>query len=83
MTPLYDSFAALSHAATAGLQIHPGFARWVTGKGSGKSGGLRVLYYFDGEQLVLLVTLFKKTDQENIDAGEKAMLRKLINELQR
>lgn len=57
--------------------------RWVTGKGGGKSGGLRVLYYYDGEYLVLLVTLFKKSDQENIDAGEKAEIRKLIDELLR
>jgi len=55
--------------------------RWITGKGGGKRGGLRVLYYFDGEQLVLLLTMFKKADQENIDAGEKEELRKLIKEL--
>jgi len=55
--------------------------RWVTGKGGGKRGGLRVLYYFDGEYLVLLVTLFKKSDQENIDASEKAEMRKLIDEI--
>src|SRR3990167_203071 len=55
--------------------------RWTTGKGGGKRGGLRVLYYYDGEQIVLLMTLFKKADQENIDASEKIELRKLINEL--
>ena len=55
--------------------------RWITGKGGGKRGGLRVLYYFDGEQLVLLVSMFKKSNQENIDAGEKEELRKLIKEL--
>jgi hypothetical protein len=55
--------------------------RWATGKGSGKRGGLRILYYFDGEYIVLLVTLFKKSDQENIDAGEKAEMYKLIDEL--
>lgn len=55
--------------------------RWATGKGEGKRGGLRVLYYFDGDQLVLLITLFKKSDRENISAGEKEELRKLINEL--
>src|SRR3990167_9634759 len=55
--------------------------RWVTGKGGGKRGGLRVLYYFDGEHLVLLVTLFKKSDQENIDTSEKAEMRKLIDEI--
>lgn len=55
--------------------------RFRTGKGGGKRGGIRVLYYYDGEYLVLLLTLFKKADQENIDASEKEMLRKLINEL--
>jgi hypothetical protein len=55
--------------------------RWETGKGGGKRVGIRVLYYFDGEQIVLLVSLFKKSDKENIDAGEKAILRKLIQEL--
>lgn len=55
--------------------------RWITGKGGGKRGGLRVLYYYDGNQLILLVTMFKKSDKENIDAGEKEQLRKLINEL--
>jgi hypothetical protein len=56
--------------------------RWITGKGGGKRSGLRVLYYFDGEHLVLLVTLFKKSDQDNIDASEKAEMRKLIDEIQ-
>jgi len=55
--------------------------RFRTGKGGGKRGGVRVLYYYDGKYLVLLVTLFKKSDQENIDAGEKEELRKLIDEL--
>jgi hypothetical protein len=55
--------------------------RWETGKGGGKRGGLRVLYYYDDEQLILLITMFKKSDQENIDAGEKAELRKLIEDL--
>ena len=55
--------------------------RWITGKSGGKRGGVRVLYYYDGEKIVLLVTLFKKADKENIDASEKVELRKLINEL--
>jgi hypothetical protein len=52
--------------------------RWVTGKRGGKRGGIRVLYYCDGEQIVLLLALFKKIDQENIEPSEKAELRKLI-----
>lgn len=55
--------------------------RWETGKGSSKRAGLRVLYYFDGKQLVFLLTMFKKSDHENIDPGEKAELRKLIKEI--
>jgi len=55
--------------------------RWSTGKGQGKSGGVRVLYYFDGEQIVILLSLFKKSDKENIDAGEREQLRRLIQEL--
>lgn len=58
-----------------------GTIRWETGKGVGKRGGLRVLYYYDGEQLVLLVSMFKKSDQDNIDANEKIELRKLIKRL--
>jgi len=39
------------------------------------------LYYYDNEESVLLLMLFQKSDQENIDAGEKATLKKLIPEL--
>jgi hypothetical protein len=55
--------------------------RFQTGKGGGKRGGVRVLYHYDGEYLVLLIMLFKKADQENIDAGEKEELRKSIDKL--
>lgn len=47
----------------------------------GKSAGLRVLYYYDDKRLVLLLMLFQKSDQENIDAGEKETLKKLVPEL--
>lgn len=55
--------------------------RWVTGKGGGKRGGLRVLYYYDGDQLVLLLLSYKKADQENIDQSQKVELRKLISDM--
>jgi len=55
--------------------------RWVSGKGGGKRGGLRVLYYYDRQQIVLLITLFRKADTENIDSNEKQALCKLIKEL--
>lgn len=56
--------------------------RWNTGKSNqGKRGGLRILYYYDNEEIILLITLYKKSDKENLDAGEKLELRKLIEEL--
>ncbi len=60
--------------------------RWKTGKDNkGKSGGVRVLYYYDKkiEKIVLLITLFRKSDQENIEESEKAELKKLLPELLR
>lgn len=59
--------------------------RWRTGKDDrGKSGGIRILYYYEAEVLtVLLITLFKKSEKENIDAREKTQLKKLLPELLR
>jgi hypothetical protein len=48
--------------------------RWAK-EGSGKSGGVRLIYYFYREDLVLyLLTLFAKNDQDNLSSKE-------INEL--
>ena len=57
--------------------------RCSTGKNNkGKGGGARVLYYYDrGAVFLLLITLYKKSDKENIDDSEKAQLRKLLPEL--
>lgn len=59
--------------------------RWQTGKDNkGKSGGVRVLYYYENNMLVvLLITLYRKSDKENIDANEKACLKKMLPELLR
>jgi hypothetical protein len=59
--------------------------RWQTGENNkGKSGGVRVLYYYDKNVLIiLLITLYKKSDKENIDASEKLQLKKLLPELLR
>lgn len=59
--------------------------RWRTGKDNkGKSGGVRVLYYYDNNVVfVLLITLFRKSDKENIDTAEKIQLKKLLPELLR
>lgn len=58
--------------------------RWRTGKDNkGKSGGVRILYYYEKGELVLLVTLYRKSERENIDAAEKNELKKLLPELVR
>jgi len=59
--------------------------RWRTGKNNkGKSSGIRVLYYYDKNiVLVLLITLFRKSDKENLNDTEKAQLKKLLPELLR
>jgi hypothetical protein len=51
--------------------------RW--GKGSrGKSGGVRVIYYFHDERLPLyLLTLFAKNEQSNLTAEERNTLASL------
>lgn len=55
--------------------------RWITGKGQGKRGGLRVIYYYDGSTIVILLLLYKKSDQEDIDSNQKEELKKLIQEI--
>ena len=45
--------------------------RWGRG-GQGKSGGVRVIYYFHDEQMPLyLLTLFAKGDQANLSKAER------------
>lgn len=56
--------------------------RFHTGKSNqGKRGALRVLYYYDEGNMVLLILLFKKSDKEDLDSGEKSQLRKILPEL--
>jgi len=55
--------------------------RWKR-EGTGKSGGIRVIYYFHNEQYPLfLLTLFGKSEKENISKAERNMLTKLTEEL--
>lgn len=56
--------------------------RWVTGKNNkGKSGGIRVLYHYSKNILVLLITIYSKSEQDNISQGEKNELRKSVPHL--
>ncbi len=53
--------------------------RW--GKGDrGKSGGVRIIYYFHSDKLPLyLVTLFAKNERDNLTAQERNDLSKLVD----
>ena len=52
--------------------------RWGRG-GQGKSGGVRVIYYFHDEVMPLyLLTLFAKGDQSNLTKGERNELAELV-----
>lgn len=47
--------------------------------GQGKSGGVRVIYYFHDEVMPLyLLTLFAKGDQSNLTKGERNELADLM-----
>jgi hypothetical protein len=55
--------------------------RWKR-EGSGKSGGVRVIYYFhDGRYPLFLLTLFGKSEKSNISKAERNMLAKLTKQL--
>ena len=55
--------------------------RWGRG-GRGKSGGVRVIYYFFDEEMPLyLLTLFAKNEQENLSKAERNELGKLVDVL--
>jgi len=51
--------------------------RWAA-KGKGKSGGVRVIYYFHSEEIPLfLLTLFSKGEKANLSKAERNELAKL------
>lgn len=55
--------------------------RWGRG-GRGKSGGVRVAYYYHSELMPLyLITLFAKNEQDNLSKAERNDLAKLVNML--
>lgn len=55
--------------------------RWGKG-GRGKSGGVRVIYYFHDERLPLyLLTLFAKNEQANLTMKERNLLATLVDTL--
>jgi len=53
--------------------------RWGRG-GRGKSGGVRIIYYYHSELMPLyLLTLFAKNDQDNLSKSERNGLAKLVD----
>ena len=55
--------------------------RWRRGN-KGKSGGIRIVYYFYNERIPLyLITLFVKGDRANLTQAERDDLRALVDEL--
>ena len=52
--------------------------RWARG-GKGKSGGVRVIYYYHDQRIPLyLLTLFGKNEKSNITKSERNELAKLV-----
>jgi hypothetical protein len=55
--------------------------RWRRG-GSGKSGGVRVIYYFHSERMPLyLLTVFAKNERADLSQAERNALVKLVDVL--
>ena len=58
-------------------------ARWRR-LGGGKSGGVRVIYYFMlRPDVVFLADLYAKNEKENLTHAEKNQLQKIASEIQR
>ncbi|MEO6093366.1 MAG: type II toxin-antitoxin system RelE/ParE family toxin [Novosphingobium sp.] len=50
----------------------------LAGRGKGKSGGYRIVWYFGGDDIpVFLLTVFGKGEKANLSQGERNALRSL------
>jgi len=55
--------------------------RWAR-RGGGKSGGIRIIYYFHNESMPLyLLAAFGKNEKANLSAEEKKLLAKAVKNL--
>jgi mRNA-degrading endonuclease RelE of RelBE toxin-antitoxin system len=80
---LYDY---LSENPTAGVVIKSTGGvrklRWsVKSLNKGKSGGLRILYHYSNNILVILLGAFSKSEAQNISEAEKNTLKKILPNL--
>ena len=52
--------------------------RW-NAEGRGKRGGVRVIYYFiESRQVILLLLLYAKNEQDNLTAEQKRILKEVV-----
>lgn len=49
--------------------------------GKGKSGGVRVVYYYNESIPVFLITVFAKKEKDNLTKAERNMLAKVVRAL--
>jgi len=69
-----------AHPKTGDLIEGTGGIRKLRWGGRGKSGGVRVIYYFHSELMSLyLITLFAKNEQDNLSKAERNELAKLVD----
>ena len=55
-------------------------ARWA-GSGRGKSGGVRVIYYFAAPDAVYFIAVYARNEKENLSDCEKKALAKILRPL--
>ena len=54
--------------------------RWNI-KGSGKRGGLRIIYYWETKSdVIFFLLIYKKNEQENLTSSQLKILRKIMKE---
>lgn len=54
----------------------------LAGRGKGKSGGYRIVWYFGGDDIpAFLLTVFGKGEKSNLTQGERSALRSLTESL--
>jgi len=57
--------------------------RWAA-KGKGKSGGARIIYYFQNESMpIFLLTAYTKGEKTDLSKAERNALKKLVSQLVR
>ena len=52
--------------------------RWAV-SGKGKSGGLRIIYYwYAGEEIIYMLFVYKKSEQEDLTSKQKKILKEYV-----